>query len=116
MPVILRPAQFDSWLDGLMGVDDIKTPIDDDYLRRRRVARRVNSSRAPNDDPTLIDGRLRSALAPVATKGQEKTHAPQHSGVLIRSPRRHARARSMECRARWPYPPACSKVQLADDR
>jgi len=38
-----------------MGVDDIKTPIDDDYLARLRVARRVNSSRAPNDDPTLID-------------------------------------------------------------
>jgi len=55
MPVILNPEQFDSWLYGSMGVDDIKTPIDDDYLRRRRVARRVNSSRAPNDDPTLID-------------------------------------------------------------
>lgn len=55
MPVILRPEQFDPWLDGSMVVDDIKTPIDDDYLRRRRVARRVNSSRAPSDDPTLID-------------------------------------------------------------
>src|SRR5262249_45248129 len=56
MPVILRPEQFDAWLDRSMGVDDIKTPIDDDYLRRRRVARRVNSSRAPTDDPTLIAG------------------------------------------------------------
>src|SRR5262245_49447101 len=55
MPVILKPEQFDAWLDGSMGVDEIKTPIDDDYLRRRRVERRVNSSRAPNDDPTLID-------------------------------------------------------------
>jgi putative SOS response-associated peptidase YedK len=55
MPVILKPEQFDAWLDGSMGVNEIKTPIDDDYLRRRRVARRVNSSRAPNDDPTLID-------------------------------------------------------------
>jgi putative SOS response-associated peptidase YedK len=55
MPVILRPEQFDAWLDGSMGVDDIKTPITDDFLRRRRVARRVNSSRARNDDATLID-------------------------------------------------------------
>ena len=55
MPVILRSEHFDAWLDGSMGVDDIKTPIADDYLRRRRVARRVNSSRTPNDDPTLID-------------------------------------------------------------
>jgi len=55
MPVVLRPAQFNAWLDGSMGVADIKTPIADDYLRRHRVARRVNSSRAPNGDPTLID-------------------------------------------------------------
>ena len=55
MPVILRPEQFDRWLDGSMGVEDIKTPIADDYLRRRRVSRRVNSSRAANDDATLIE-------------------------------------------------------------
>src|SRR5262249_50146141 len=55
MPVILKPEQFDGWLDGSMGADDIRAPIDDDYLRRRRVSRRVNSSRAPNDDATLID-------------------------------------------------------------
>src|SRR5262249_48101524 len=55
VPVILKPEHFEAWLDGSMGVDDIKTPIDDDYLRRRRVDRRVNSSRTPNDDPTLID-------------------------------------------------------------
>ena len=55
MPVILKPEQFDAWLDGSMGVGDIRAPIADDYLVRRRVARRVNSSRAPNDDPTLID-------------------------------------------------------------
>jgi len=55
MPVILKPEQFDGWLDGSMQVDDIKAPIADDYVRWRRVARRVNSSRAPNDDPTLID-------------------------------------------------------------
>jgi len=33
-----RPEQFDAWLDGSMGVDDIKPPIDDDYLRRRGSA------------------------------------------------------------------------------
>lgn len=55
MPVILQSEQFDAWLDGGMGVDDIKTPIADDHLCRRRVPRRVISSRAPNDDPSLID-------------------------------------------------------------
>jgi putative SOS response-associated peptidase YedK len=55
MPVILRPGQFDAWLGGTLGADDIKSPIADDYLRRRRVSRRVNSSRAPNDDRSLID-------------------------------------------------------------
>ena len=39
MPVILKPEQFDAWLYGSMAVDEIKTPIDDDSLRRRRVAR-----------------------------------------------------------------------------
>jgi putative SOS response-associated peptidase YedK len=55
MPVILRPEQFDAWLDGSMGAEDIRTPVADDYVRRWRVSRRVNSSRAPNDDATLID-------------------------------------------------------------
>jgi putative SOS response-associated peptidase YedK len=35
MPVILRPEQFEAWLDGSMGVDEIKVPIADDYLRRQ---------------------------------------------------------------------------------
>jgi len=30
-PLILRPEQFDAWLDGSMSVDDMKTPIADDY-------------------------------------------------------------------------------------
>ncbi len=55
MPVILRPEQFGAWLDGALGIDDIKAPITDDYLRRQRVSRRVNSSRARNDDSTLIN-------------------------------------------------------------
>jgi putative SOS response-associated peptidase YedK len=55
MPVILKPELFDGWLDGSMGINDIKTPIEDDYLRRRRVSRRVNSSRAPSGDATLIE-------------------------------------------------------------
>ena len=37
MPVILRPEQFDRWLDGSMGADDIKTPIADDYLQHDRL-------------------------------------------------------------------------------
>jgi len=38
-----------------MGIDDIKTPIPDDYVRLRGVGRRVNNARAPNEDRTLID-------------------------------------------------------------
>src|SRR5690242_16897543 len=55
MPVILRFEQFEGWLDGSSGADDIRAPIAEDHLTRCRVSRHVNSSPAPNDDATLID-------------------------------------------------------------
>ena len=54
MPVLLQPKDFDSWLAGNAGTELLK-PAPDDYLQTRPVSRRVNSSRAPSDDPTLID-------------------------------------------------------------
>jgi putative SOS response-associated peptidase YedK len=53
MPVLLRPEQFDHWLSGDMGVEELK-PAPNDYLQRWPVSRRVNSSKADKDDDTLI--------------------------------------------------------------
>jgi putative SOS response-associated peptidase YedK len=54
MPVLLAPEQFDAWLDGSAG-KEVLVPAPQDMLVRRPVSKRVNSSRAPKDDPTLID-------------------------------------------------------------
>jgi putative SOS response-associated peptidase YedK len=54
MPVLLQPEDFDSWLTGTAGAELLK-PAPNDYLQAWPVSRQVNSSRAPNDDPTLID-------------------------------------------------------------
>ena len=54
MPVMLRPDQFDAWLDGSAG-KEILVPAAEDMLNKVPVSQRVNSSRAPNDDPTLIE-------------------------------------------------------------
>src|SRR6266852_5006149 len=54
MPVLLKPEQFDHWLSGNMTVDELK-PIENDYLQRWSVSKRVNSSKADSNDPTLID-------------------------------------------------------------
>ena len=54
MPVLLRPDQFDAWLDGSAG-EEVLVPAAEDILNKVPVSQRVNSSRAPGDDPTLID-------------------------------------------------------------
>ena len=54
MPVLLQPAQFDHWLSGKMGVEDLK-PAANDTLQRWPVSKRVNSSKADKDDATLIE-------------------------------------------------------------
>ena len=53
MPVLLQPEQFDHWLSGDMGVEELK-PAANDYLQRWAVSKRVNSSKAEKDDATLI--------------------------------------------------------------
>ncbi len=53
MPVVLEPSDFGSWVyDG--GTALLK-PAANDLLQRWPVSKRVNSSKAPDDDPTLIE-------------------------------------------------------------
>ena len=54
MPVLLMPEQFDHWLSGDMGVEELK-PAPNDYLQRWAVSKRVNSSKADKDDASLIE-------------------------------------------------------------
>jgi putative SOS response-associated peptidase YedK len=54
MPALLAEKDFEPWLSGEAGVELLK-PAADDLLRRWPVSNRVNSSKAPADDPTLID-------------------------------------------------------------
>ena len=53
MPVFLMEKQFASWLSGVAGVEYLK-PSTNDYLQRRPVSKRVNSSKADADDAALI--------------------------------------------------------------
>jgi putative SOS response-associated peptidase YedK len=54
MPVLLTQNQFEPWLTGQAGLEML-TPAPDDLLQRWPVSKRVNSSRAPDDDATLIE-------------------------------------------------------------
>jgi putative SOS response-associated peptidase YedK len=54
MPVLLQPKDFDGWLNGTAGIE-LMRPAPENYLQTWPVSRRVNSSRAPRDDSTLID-------------------------------------------------------------
>jgi putative SOS response-associated peptidase YedK len=54
MPVLLTRDQFEPWLGGKAGVEYLK-PAPDDLLQKWPVSRRVNSSKAPADDATLIE-------------------------------------------------------------
>ena len=54
MPVLLAEKDFEPWLSGAAGLELLK-PAPEDLLQRWPVSKRVNSSKAPDDDPTLID-------------------------------------------------------------
>jgi putative SOS response-associated peptidase YedK len=54
MPALLKRDQFEHWLSGNMGVKELK-PVENDYLQRWAVSKRINSSKADSNDPTLID-------------------------------------------------------------
>jgi putative SOS response-associated peptidase YedK len=62
MPVILEAADFDAWLTGGAGSELLK-PATNDLLQKWPVSKRVNSSRANDEDATLID-RIELATAP----------------------------------------------------
>jgi putative SOS response-associated peptidase YedK len=53
MPAFLTEEQFEPWLSGEAGAGMLK-PAPNDFLQRWPVSRRVNSSKADADDPTLI--------------------------------------------------------------
>ena len=54
MPVLLMPSQFEHWLRGSMGVEELR-PAPNDYLRRWPVSKRVSSSKADKEDAMLIE-------------------------------------------------------------
>ena len=54
MPALLTEKQFGPWLSGEAGTEILK-PAPNDYLRRRAVSNRVNSSKADKDDAALIE-------------------------------------------------------------
>jgi putative SOS response-associated peptidase YedK len=53
MPMFLTQEQFAPWLSGEAGAEVLRT-VPNDYLQRWPVSKRVNSSKADADDPTLI--------------------------------------------------------------
>jgi putative SOS response-associated peptidase YedK len=54
MPVLLNEKDYEPWLSGKAGLELLK-PASENMLQRWPVSKRVNSSRASDDDPTLID-------------------------------------------------------------
>jgi putative SOS response-associated peptidase YedK len=58
MPALLAEKDFEPWLSGEAGVELLR-PAADYLLQRWPVSKRVNSSKAPADDPTLIGLSLR---------------------------------------------------------
>jgi putative SOS response-associated peptidase YedK len=64
MPALLLPDAFDAWLSGKVGIELLQ-PAPEILLQRWPVSKRVNSSRAHNDDATLIQP-VEPAAAPQA--------------------------------------------------
>jgi putative SOS response-associated peptidase YedK len=54
MPVFLPPDRLEAWLSGEAGTEVLQ-PAAPGTLQAWPVSRRVNSSRTPGDDPTLIE-------------------------------------------------------------
>jgi putative SOS response-associated peptidase YedK len=54
MPVLLAESDFERWLSGVAGVELLK-PAPNDLLQKWPVSKRVNSSRADDNDSTLIE-------------------------------------------------------------
>ena len=54
MPVLLAERDFEPWLTGDVGAE-LLTPAPNDLLQKWPVSKRVNSSRADDNDSTLIE-------------------------------------------------------------
>ena len=54
MPVLLAEKDYDPWLRAEAGIELLK-PAPNKLLEKWPVSKRVNSSRAGDDDPTLIE-------------------------------------------------------------
>ncbi len=54
MPVLLAEKDFEPWLRGEVGIEVLQ-PAPNDLLQKWPVSKRVNSSRANDDDPSLIE-------------------------------------------------------------
>jgi putative SOS response-associated peptidase YedK len=54
MPVLLAEKDYEPWLNGTAGLELLR-PAAENVLQKWPVSKRVNSSRAPDDDPTLTD-------------------------------------------------------------
>jgi len=53
---VLEPKDFEQWERGdVKDAAALMKPADDELLQKWPVPKRVNSSKAPDDDPTLID-------------------------------------------------------------
>jgi putative SOS response-associated peptidase YedK len=52
--VLLAEKDFEPWLSGNAGLEFLK-PAADNLLQRWPVSKQVNTSRAPDEDSTLID-------------------------------------------------------------
>ena len=48
------PEQFEHWLSGNMGVEELK-PAPNNYLQRWPASKRVNSSKADKEDASLVE-------------------------------------------------------------
>jgi putative SOS response-associated peptidase YedK len=56
MPVILDAKDFEQWERGdVKGAAALMKPADEDVLQKWPVSKRVNSSRASDEDATLIE-------------------------------------------------------------
>ena len=66
MPVVLEQCQFEPWLTGTAGLEVLK-PAGDDVLQKCAVSKRVNSSRASDEDSTLIEPTELATEAPITS-------------------------------------------------
>jgi putative SOS response-associated peptidase YedK len=87
MPVIVEAKDFEQWERGdVKDAAALMKPAGDDVLQKWPVSKRVNSSRAPDDDPTLIE-----RLDEVSATALMQTAKARPSGTSRPEPTNRAR-------------------------